>query len=208
MVAATGCHTVAGTPTWTGATLEKVSLTESDFPDGVRYSRIEDKPGQPDGAGEAPSMMTRPEGCSNGLTKVIAASAERGPGSALKYQVDYNGARIAMTVLSFHLDLEALAATAQRCEHFTVLFDPTSAGIPMTTTAIPADHDQELLYRQTMTLDGGEENIYMGFANIGSMGLFGVVFPHSDPKINVKAALPQTFLEVFARQADRIRGSG
>ena len=150
-------------------------------------------------------MLTRPEGCSNGLTNVIAASGERGPGSAEKYEVIYDGARIMMTVLSWHLDLAALEATASRCEHFVVLFDAADAGIPMTTTALPHSHPQELMYKQTMALGQDAADVYMGFANIGSLSLFGVVFPTPNPNVNVKAELPQTFLTVFAEQSERLR---
>ena len=44
-------QTVAGTLTWPGATLEKVTLTGADLEAGVQFDRIHDKPGQPDGAG-------------------------------------------------------------------------------------------------------------------------------------------------------------
>lgn len=205
--AVSGCHVVAGTPTWPGATLAGAALSEADFPDGPRFARIEDDPGAPDGAGEAPSMLTRPQGCSNGLTNVIAASAERGPGSGLKYEVRYNGARIVMALLSWNLDLDELASTAKRCEHFFVLFDPAAKGIPMTTAALPTDHEDELLYRQTMTLDAVDADVYMGFANVGGRGLFGVAFPLPDTEIEATAELPQTFLEIFGRQTDRMRAA-
>ena len=54
-------------------------------PQGVQYDRITREPGQADGAGAPPAMLSRPEGCSDGLTRVIADSAERGPGSAAEY---------------------------------------------------------------------------------------------------------------------------
>ena len=96
----TGCATtVAGTATWPGAVLERSLLRQSDFPAGVQYDRIIEKPGQPDGAGEPGPMLSRPQGCSNALTNVIAQSAERGPGSAAKYAVSYDGARIAICLL-------------------------------------------------------------------------------------------------------------
>ena len=60
-------------------------------------------------------MLSRPQGCSNALTNVIAQSAERGPGSAAKYAASYDGARIAMTLLSWNLDLDKIEAAAGRC---------------------------------------------------------------------------------------------
>ena len=65
-----------------------------------------------------------PKGCSDGLTRLIAARAERGPGSAQKYVVAYDGARMLMTVLSSRLDLDALSAEAQRCAAYQTFFDP------------------------------------------------------------------------------------
>jgi hypothetical protein len=113
----TGCvNTIVGTATWPGSGVEKAVLTAADFPPGVKFDRLLEPPGQPDGAGGPPAMLSQPEGCSDGLTRVIAASAERGPGSAAKYAVAYDGARMVMTVLSWPLDLEKLAATARRCE--------------------------------------------------------------------------------------------
>lgn len=209
----TACSTeVPGTPTWPGETLEKVVLTAGDFPDGVQYDRITFEPGQPDGAGGPPAMLSRPPGCSDGLTNVIKQSAERGPGSAAQYSATYDGARIVMTVLSWHLDLDALAQTAQRCEDFETFFDPASPGIPMTTTALPDElspaamsaDDRALVYQQTMNLAGQESSIFMVFANIGPMAMFGLTLPAPNPQISVKASLPETFLEVAGRQAERI----
>ena len=81
-----------------------------------------------------------------------------------------------MTVLSWQLDLEGLAATAGRCERFEAFFDPQSDGIPMTTTRLPAD-DGSLVYQQTMELAGVQNSIYMAFANVGPKAVFGIVFP-------------------------------
>src|SRR5690348_3057557 len=119
LVALTGCgHVISGNPTWPGARLEKVVLTAADLPPGVQYDRITRPPGQPDGAGGPPPMLSNPAGCSDGLTRAIADTAERGPGSAAEYVVAYDGARIVMTVLTWPLDLDRLAATAERCAQF------------------------------------------------------------------------------------------
>jgi hypothetical protein len=207
-----GCSTmITGTPTWPGAKLQRVVLTAADFPPGVRYDRIVEQPGQPDGAGGPAAMMSKPEGCSNGLTEVIAASAERGPGSAAKYSVAYDGARIVMTVLTWPLPLDQLAATASRCEHFNAYFDPTSEGIPITTTRLPAAGSDALVYQQTMLLHGTESSVYMSFQNIDRMAVFGIAFPTKqmgmEPPLPPKASLPQTFLDLAHQQADRVRAS-
>ncbi|CAN5557384.1 hypothetical protein BH09ACT8_BH09ACT8_47310 [soil metagenome] len=207
VLALSGCSTiVAGTPTWPGASLEKVLLTEPDFPAGVRYDRITEDPGSPDGAGGPPAMLSKPEGCSNAFTDVIAGSAERGPGSAAKYSVAYDGARMLMTVLSWHLDLDQLASTAARCESFKTFFDPLSPGIPIVTTKLPSN-DGELVYQQTMTIGKQTNSIFMSFANVGAMGVFGIALPTQNPTIPVKGSLPQTFLDAMRKQTDRIRSS-
>lgn len=206
-LALSGCSTiVAGTPTWPGAALEKVLLTEADFPAGVQYDRINEDPGRPDGAGGPPAMLSKPEGCSNAFTDVIAGSAERGPGSAAKYSVAYDGARMLITVLSWHLDLDQLAATAARCETFKTFFDPMSPGIPIVTTRLPST-DGELVYQQTMTIGKQESSIFLSFANVGTMGVFGIALPTENPTIPVKGSLPQTFLDTVSKQSDRIRSS-
>jgi hypothetical protein len=200
----TGCgHAISGTATWPGARLERVVLTAADFPPDVQYDRINRSPDQPDGAGGPPAMLSNPEGCSDGLTRAIADSAERGPGSAAEYVVAYDGARIVMTVLTWPLDLERLSATAERCAHFQTFFDSSTPGIPMTTIRLQTAHPDTLVYQQTMRLNDVESSVYFAFENIGRMAVFGIAFPTPNPSIPVKAALPQTFLDIVAKQADR-----
>lgn len=205
---AAGCGgTVTGSATWPGATLNKVTLSAADFPPGVQFDRIVDRPGLPDGAGAPPSMLSRPEGCANALTNVIAESAERGPGSAAKYSVGYDGARIVMTVLSWRLDLAKLEAAAVRCANFEAFFDARAEGIPITTTELSGVEKGALAYQQTMRLDGSPSSVYMAFMNVGNLALFGIAFPTPDPRIEAKASLPQTFLDVVAKQAAKIRAT-
>jgi hypothetical protein len=204
LVALTGCsHAISGTATWPGARLERAVLTAADFPPGVQYDRITRTPGQRDGAGGPPAMLSNPEGCSDGLTRAIADSAERGAGSAAEYVVAYDGARIVMTVLTWPLDLDRLAATADRCAHFQTFFDPSTPGIPMTTTRLQTARSDALVYQQTMQLGKETSSAYFTFENIGSMAVFGIAFPTPNPSITVKAALPQTFLDIAAKQAVR-----
>jgi hypothetical protein len=201
-----GCaSTVTGKATWPGAKLDRTVLTAEDFPQGVQYDRIIDKPGQADGEGGPPAMLSKPEGCSDGLTKVIAASAERGAGSAAKYSVAYDGARIVMTVLTWNLDLDKLAATAQRCAAYQTFFDPSSEGIPMTTTRLQTARPDALVYQQTMNLSGAESSVFFAFENVGAMAVFGIAFPTANPTIAVKGSLPQTFLDVVGKQADGLQ---
>ena len=201
-----GCaQPIAGTATWPGARLEKVLLTPADFPEGVQYDRITREPGQADGEGAPPAMLSRPKGCSDGLTRVIADSAERGPGSAAEYLVGYDGARMVITVLTWRLDLDKLAAVADRCAEFETFFDPSTPGIPMTTTRMPTPRADALVYEQTMQLGGTQDSVYFSFENVGDTAVFGVAFPTPNPSIPVTGSLPQTFVDLTARQADRAR---
>jgi hypothetical protein len=200
----TSCaHPITGTATWPGARLEKVVLGAADFPPGVQFDRIAFSPGQPDGAGGLPTMLSDPEGCSDGLTRAIADSAERGPGSAAEYVVGYDGARIVMTVLTWPLDLARLAATAERCAQFQTFFDPATPGIPMTTTRLQTPRRDALVYQQTMRLGNESSSAYFSFENVGRMAVFGIAFPTPNPSISVKGVLPQTFLDITDKQADR-----
>lgn len=203
-IALSGCA-VKGTPTWPGARLNDSLLTEADFPPGVQFGRITEQPGQLDGEGAPPAMASEPDGCSDGLTRVIATSAERGPGSAAKYIVAYDGARIVMTVLTSALDLDQLAATASRCELYLTYFDDESEPIPITTTKLKAARPDSLVYQQTMQLQGTESSVFFAFENVGDAGMFAIAFPTAVPSISVKGSLPQTFLDITAKQAERLK---
>jgi hypothetical protein len=206
ITAPTACaDRVSGVSTWPGATLEDVVLTADDFPPGVQYGRVVEDPGEPDGTGGPPPMLSKPEGCSDALTRVIAGSAERGPGSAAKYNVSYDGARIVMTVLTWNLDLDKLAATAERCAQYETFFDPSSPGIPMTTMRVPSPRPDALVYKQTMDLNGTKSSVIFSFENVHRMAAFGIAFPTPNPMIPVKAALPQTFMTIVGKQAERLQ---
>lgn len=203
-----GCaQPIAGTATWPGARLENVLLTPADFPPGVQFERINRDPGQADGAGAPPAMLSRPEGCSEGLTRAIADSAERGPGSAAEYLVAYDGARMVITVLTWRLDLEKLAAVADRCAEYETFFDTSTPGIPISTTRLQTSRADALVYEQTMRLGGQTNSVYFSFENIRSTAVFGVAFPTPNSSIPVKGSLPQTFMETTAKQAERAQSA-
>ncbi|WP_167857807.1 hypothetical protein [Mycobacterium sp. DL99] len=205
MLVVSGCAPViVGTPTWPGATLEKVLLTPTDFPPGVQVDRVTDDGTGPGGPGGPPPMLSTPVGCSDGLTRVIAESAERGPGSAAQIIAAYDGARMVLTVMASPLPLDRLAATAERCAQFSTYFDPADKGIPMTTTKLTAPRASALVYQQTMQLGGRAQSIFFAFENVGNWAVFGIAFPTQDPSIVAKGALPQTFLDVFGTQAERL----
>lgn len=96
------------------AVLNSAVTGAADFPSGVQYDRITETPGVPDGAGGPGAMLSRPQGCANAQANIIANSAERGPGSAVKYAASYDGARgmVTLTLLSSKLDLDTAAAAA------------------------------------------------------------------------------------------------
>ena len=110
-----------------------------------------------------------------------------------------------MTVLTWNLDLDKLAATAERCAAYQTFFDPSSEGIPMTTTRMQTSRPDALVYEQTMDLSGAKSSVFFAFENVDSMGVFGIAFPTANPTIAVKASLPQTFLDVSGKQADRLQ---
>jgi hypothetical protein len=64
-----------------------------------------------------------------------------------------------------------------------------------------------LLYEQTMRLQGSASSVYFAFENLGTTAVFGIAFPTHDASIPVKGALPQTFLDVTAKQAERARAA-
>lgn len=203
-----GCSTtVSGSPTWPGARLDRVLLSAADVPPGARYDRIVDDPRRSGGPDRPPPMLTRPQGCSDALTRVIEENAQRGPGSAGKYSVSFDGARIAMTVLTWNLDLDRLQAAADRCARFETFFDPGDKGIPMTTTRLRTDRPDALVYQQTMTLAGVDNSVFFSFENVGGMAVFGIAFPTPNPDITAKGELPQTFLDIAGEQAARMEGA-
>ena len=169
----------------------------------MRYQRIIRDRGEADGADAPPPMLSSPKGCTDGLTRDIASTAERGAGSAAEYVVAYDGARMVISVLSWQLNLERLAATAERCAEFETFFEPSDPGIPMTTTRLPSPRGDALVYQQTMRLGGEETSVYFSFENVGSMAVFAIAFPTPDPSVPVKGTLPQTFLEITGKQAAR-----
>ena len=133
--------------------------------------------------------------------------SQRGPGSAVKYAAGYDGARIVVTLLSWQLDLAKLRAAAERCAAFEAFFDPASEGIPITTTELGGLEPDALAYQQTMTLDDASSSVYMAFQNVGSRAVFGVAFPTPNPRLEAKASLPQTFLDIFGKQVTKMRAS-
>jgi len=47
--------------------------------------------------------------------------------------------------------------------------------------------------------------VFFSFENVDQMAVFGIAFATPNPTITVKAALPQTFLEISGKQAERLR---
>jgi hypothetical protein len=105
--------------------------------------------------------------------------------------------------LTWRLDLDRLAAIGERCANFQTFFDQSMPGIPMTTVRLRTPRPDALVYQQTMRLGNESSSAYFTFENINRMAVFGVAFPTPNPSITVKAALPQTFLDIAAKQAER-----
>ncbi len=112
-----------------------------------------------------------------------------------------------MTVLTWSLNLEQLAATAERCAQYDTFFEPSDPGIPVTTTKLQTPRPDALVYQQTMKLGGVESSVFFSFENVGTMAVFGLALPTPDPSIAVKGALPQTFLEIADQQAERAQAA-
>ena len=58
-----------------------------------------------------------------------------------------------------------------------------------------------------MRLNSIDSSVYFSFENVDTMAVFGIAFPTPNPSISVKASLPQTFLDIAAKQADRARSA-
>ena len=76
----------------------------------------------------------------------------------------------------------------------------------MTTTKLPSLRPNALVYEQTMDLSGAKSRAFFSFENVHNMAAFGIAFPTPNPTIAVKAALPQTFLTITGKQAERLQG--
>ena len=74
----------------------------------------------------------------------------------------------------------------------------------MTTTRLEAPRPDALAYEQTMQLGDTRSSVYFSFENVGDSAVFGIAFPTPNPTIPVKGTLPQTFLDIAAKQAERL----
>lgn len=198
-----GCATsITGTAVWPGAAVERVILTAADFPPGVQYERRGDDDGSTPEQADRYTMRSVPAGCANGMTQVITDAAKSGLGRESEYRVRYDGAHISIGVLTRPLDLDQVGTIADRCAEYRAYFgEDDSKGIAITTSRIDSPRADALAYRQTV---GSGSSVYMYFENIGTMSVFGMVLPMGDDTIGVKATLPQTFLDVATKQADRV----
>lgn len=201
-----GCAvSVTGTAVWPGDIIERVILTQNDFPPGVKYERRE----KPDAASPSRpnpyTMRSVPEGCADGMTAVVREAAAAGLGRDSDYSVWYQNARFSIGVHTRPLDLERVAEVAERCARYRAFFGAeNSDGLDITTTPIDSPRPGGLAYRQTL---GSSNPVYMYFENVGSMSVSAMMLPLGDDRVSVSAELPQTFLEVAARQAERVGSS-
>ena len=156
----------------------------------VRPHRRE--PGQADGAGAPPAMLSKPEGCSDGLTRVIADSAERGPGSAAEYlrrlrrradgddgaDVAAGPRQVGRHRRSVRQVRDFLRSVGPRHSD-----DHHEAADPARRRAgVRADHAVER---------HAESSVYFSFENVGETAVFGIAFPTAesvDPRQRFAAA--------------------
>jgi hypothetical protein len=59
-------------------------------------------------------------------------------------------------------------------------------------------------YQQSMKLGTESVSVYFSFENVADCAVFGIAFPTPNPTIPVKGTLPQTFLDISAKQAERL----
>jgi hypothetical protein len=74
----------------------------------------------------------------------------------------------------------------------------------MTTVPLETARPGALAYQQTMQLGSVQSSVYFSFENVGPSAMFAIAFPAPNPAIAVKAALPQTFMDLVDKQAQRI----
>ena len=178
-------------------------LTAADFPPGVQYDRIATIRPSGDGAGGPPTMLSTPEGCSDGLTKTIADSAERGAGSAAEYVVAYDGARDRDDRVDVAAGPRRTGGHRRQVRAFQGVLRPVGsrhsdhhdqAGHPARRRAgVPADDATEQRRQQCLLL----------VRECRQHGGVRHRLPTPNPSISVKASLPQTFLDIAAKQAER-----
>ena len=46
--------------------------------------------------------------------------------------------------------------------------------------------------------------MFFSFENVDKMAVFGIAFPTPNPTIPAKGTLPQTFLDISGKQAERL----
>lgn len=73
--------------------------------------------------------------------------------------------------------MDMLREAAGRCAKFETFFDPSSPGIPITTTELSGLDQDALAYQQTMKLDDLPSSVYMAFQNVGRPGVRGSLSP-------------------------------
>ena len=149
-------------------------------------------------------MLSQPEGCSDGLTRIIAAAAERGAGSASKYVVAYDGARIVMTVLTWELGSRRARRDGGALRSLPDLLRPVvgrhsddhhqAADFASRRAGLPADHGPQR----------SESSVFFSFENVDQMAVFGIAFPH---RIRLLPSKPRC-IDVSGdqwQQAERLR---
>ena len=206
-LALVGCtQTVSGTATWPGARIAQSLLTADELPQGAKYDRVVADPGpvtvnnqQVIGA-----MPSNPQGCADGLSPRLANAGRAGPENTARYIARFNGANIIVSLLRDTIDLANVQAVASRCAKYEVFFDKSSPGTPMITDPVQGGPVGVLVYKQTMIMPKGTTSRYMAFANIRGVAMVATSFDLRDPSVKAVATMPHTFLDIVAKQVDKI----
>ncbi len=207
-MALVGCtQTVTGTATWPGARIAQSLLTADELPPGTKYDRVVADLGPVTVNNQqvvVGGMPSNPQGCADGLSPRLANAGKAGPENTARYIARFNGANIIVSLLRDTIDLTNVKDVATRCAKYEVFFDKSSPGTPMTTEPVQDGPVGVLTYKQTMIMPRGTTSRYMAFANVHGVAMVATSFDLRDPSVKAVATMPQTFLDIVAKQVDKI----
>ncbi|MBB4853694.1 hypothetical protein HNP40_001060 [Mycobacteroides chelonae] len=197
---------MSGTATWPGARIAQALLTADELPAGTKYDRVVADPGPVTVNNQqvVGAMPSNPPGCADGLSPRLANAGRAGPENTARYIARFNGANIIVSLLRDSIDLTNVKTVATRCAQYEVFFDKSSPGTPMITEPVQGGPVGVLVYKQTMIMPRGTTSRYMAFANVDGVAMVATSFDLRDPSVTATATMPRTFLDIVAKQADKI----
>ncbi len=206
-LALAGCtQTVTGTATWPGARIAQSLLTADELPQGTKYDRVvaDLGPVTVNNQQVVGAMPSNPQGCADGLSPRLANAGRAGPENTARYIARFNGANIIVSLLRDTIDLANVKEVATRCATYEVFFDKSSPGTRMITEPVQGGPVGVLTFKQTMIMPKGSTSRYMAFANVQGVAMVATSFDLRDPSVKATATMPQTFLDIVAKQVDKI----